>query len=132
MNNLHPKILNNGTLDLKPAHKMWLMKHVGKFATVSISEPSRSGQQNRYYWLYLGVIENETGNSASDLHEFFKRKLLPPKHIVIKGKMGLHEVRIPRSTTDLTKVEFGEYMEKICAMVAIPLPDPEEAGFFTK
>jgi hypothetical protein len=87
----------------------------------------RSGQQNSFYWLYLGVIATETGDNADDLHEFFKRKLLPPQFITVRGE----EIKIPASTTDLNKADFGEYMEKICALTGVPIPDPEAAGFIS-
>ncbi len=97
----------------------------GKQIVVEAPRPVRSGQQNRYYHLYLNVISQETGNDADDLHEWAKRKFLPSRFIKVNGE----EMRIPGSTTTLTKVEFGEYMERICAATEVPLPDPELAGF---
>ena len=85
----------------------------------------RSLTQNAYYWVYLGVIENETGNNADDLHELFKRKFLKPVTKTILGE----EVKLPASTTNLDKLSFGEYMDKICALTNVPLPDPELAGY---
>lgn len=87
----------------------------------------RSNSQNSFYWLYLEVIARETGDDASDLHEFFKRKLLPPKFI----KVRCEEVKIPASTTELGKADFAEYMEKICALTGVPIPDPKAAGFIS-
>ena len=87
----------------------------------------RSLSQNNYYWLYLGIIEDETGNLADDLHEFFKRKFLRP---VTKKILG-EEIKLPASTTNLGKHDFGEYLDKICAMTNVPLPDPEAAGYIT-
>lgn len=46
----------------------------------------------------------ETGNLADELHEFFKRKLLPP---VFKTIMGGGEVAV--STTDLDKAAFSDF-----------------------
>lgn len=89
--------------------------------------PTRTLNQNRYYWLYLGVIERETGNSARDLHEYFKRTHLKPRFIQVMGK----EMRIPSSTSELSKLEMSEYLDKICAETNIPLPDPTMAGFIT-
>jgi hypothetical protein len=66
-----------------------------------------------------------TGDNADDLHEFFKRKCLPPRFIKAQGQ----EVRIPGSTTDLSKDAFGEYLDKIAALSGVPLPDPEAAGY---
>jgi hypothetical protein len=91
----------------------------------------RSISQNSYYWLYLGVIENETGNLADDMHEYFKRKFLPPK----EKRMVLNGVRrkfmIPGSTATLDKFDFGQYLDKICAETGVPLPDVEAAGFIS-
>jgi len=85
----------------------------------------RSLSQNRYYWLYLNVIETETGNTANDLHELFKRLFLPPTNKTILNT----SIRLPASTTDLSKNDFSEYMEKICAMTGVPIPDPQLAGY---
>ena len=35
------------------------------------------------------------------------------------------------STTDLSKIEMGEYMDRISALTEIPIPDPELAGYIT-
>lgn len=99
---------------------------IGKDITIEIERTTgkRSLSQNAFYWLYLGVIERETGNLASDLHEFFKRKLLPP---VPKKILGT-EFKIPASTTRLNKHDFGEYLDKICAITGVPIPVIEEKG----
>ena len=88
---------------------------------------TRSLSQNAFYWLYLGVIESETGNTANDLHELFKRKFLPPQEKVILGQA----IKLPSSTANLSKYDFSEYMEKICAESGVPIPDPELAGFIS-
>lgn len=102
-----------------------LKKHAGKTFRLTLPETKRSDNQHRYYWLYLGIIERETGNDSNDLHEYFKRVFLPAKFIQVMGK----EVKIPKSTKELTKNDFGEYLEKICAETGVPLPDPIAAGF---
>lgn len=107
--------------------RVFLQDNEGKEFGIVKKENKRSNQQNRYYWLYLQVIEQETGNIADDLHEYFRRKFLPPKFITVMGK----EIKIPSSTTELNKVEFGEYLEKICAETEVPLPDIKLAGFIT-
>lgn len=81
----------------------------------------RSLNQNNFYWLYLGVIAQETGDDPNSLHEYFKRSLLPPKIISVLGK----SIKIPASTTELSKIEMGEYMERICALTNIPIPELE-------
>ena len=97
----------------------YLKEHEGKQLRISPVEEKRSLSQNNYYFNYLGVVEYETGNSANDLHELFKRTLLPPKFIKVMGK----EIKIPASTTELSKTQFADYLDKICAETNVPLPE---------
>jgi hypothetical protein len=87
----------------------------------------RSDSQNSYYWLYLTIIERDTGQNADDVHEWAKRKFLPPRFIKVNGE----EMRIPGSTTGLGKSDFTDYLDKIAAETGIPLPDPEAAGYIS-
>lgn len=89
---------------------------------IDVKKSRRSLEQNSFYWLYLGVIERETGNNATDLHELFKRKFLPP----IPKKILGTEFKIPASTSNLNKIEFGEYLDKISALTNIPIPVIED------
>jgi len=91
-------------------------------------ELKRTTLQNNFYRVFLMKIERETGNLADDVHEWAKRKFLEPRWIKIKED----EYKIPGSTTKLSKVDFGEYMDKISAETEISIPNPEEAGFYTK
>ena len=92
----------------------------------------RSGQQNRYYWLVLELVSRETGDDAVSLHEYFKHNLLKPVTKTIKGKSGKEIVfEVEASTTDLSKLEMGEYLDRISALTGVPLPDPTLAGFIT-
>jgi len=98
-----------------------LKENPGKIYRIEQEVHTRSLNQNRLYWKYLCIIELETGNNANDLHEYFRRTLLPPKFITVMEK----EIKIPRSTTELKKNEFAEYLEKIAALINIPIPDTE-------
>lgn len=99
----------------------WLRNNQGRQIEVKPITPTRSIKQNKFYWTYLEQIELETGNRADYLHEYYKRHLLPPKFINIKGK----EFKIPASTTELKKREFIEYLDKICADCGVEIPDAE-------
>jgi hypothetical protein len=94
---------------------------------LDIERHDRSAQQNRYYWTYLEIIARETGDTSNDLHEFFKRKLLPPVFKTIRGE----EMKLPASTRDLDKLAFTDYLDRISALVEIPLPNPEEGGYLS-
>lgn len=98
----------------------FLEKNDGKKVVVEITDdkPKRSLDQNALYWVYLGVIEQETGNLATDLHELFKRKFLPP---IPKKILGV-DFKLPASTTELSKASFGEYLDKISAFTEIAIP----------
>ncbi len=102
--------------------RQFCKENIGKELRIERHERKRSMSQNALYWLYLGIIERETGNLADDLHQYFKRVLLPPKFITVLGQ----EIKVPKSTTELTKVEFSEYMEKIAAKVDVPIPDTKQ------
>lgn len=101
--------------------------HTGAIYRIERLESQRTLSQNNYYWFYLSLIERETGNAAVELHEFFKRKFLLPKHISVMG----NDIRIPGTTTGLKKHEFSEYLDKICALTNVPLPNPEESGYIS-
>lgn len=96
----------------------------GKNVCIEIHEKKsvRSNQQNRFYWAYLGIIAADTGNSPEDLHEYFKRKLLPPQYKVILG----NEVKLPASTTRLNKAEFSHYIMSIEELTGILAPEKDE------
>jgi hypothetical protein len=79
---------------------------------------SRSTQQNRLYWSYLRLIEYETGQDSNDLHEYLKRKLLPPRFVEVLGE----EIKLPATTTKLDSKDFGEYLDKIEQLTGIPIP----------
>lgn len=103
----------------------WATNHEGAHIVITEKKKGRSLSQNAYYWTYLEVIARETGDNGDDLHEFFKRKLLPPVFKTIRGE----EMKLPASTRDLNKNDFTEYLDKICALTNVPLPDREAAGY---
>lgn len=87
---------------------------------------NRSTQQNRYYFgICLPLVAEETGDTVEDLHELFRRTLLTPKFITARGKT----IKIPTSTTELKKDEFGEYLRKIEVETGVLFPNPCLSGF---
>ena len=102
-----------------------LRENEGKAYRIEPLVSTRSMSQNSLYWLYLEVIQRETGNQATELHEYFKRELLPPKFIkvIIKGKEI--ERKIPASTTELSKNDFIDYMDKISSLCGVAIPNTE-------
>lgn len=109
----------------KKIYDDYLMSQFKEGAIVEVSikpyRKDRTANQNSYYWLYLRVIEDETGNASGDLHEFFKRKFLPPRFITVMKET----IKIPASTTKLSVEDMSNYMDKIQAETGIPMPVPE-------
>lgn len=103
-----------------------LKKYEGRMFRIELMENKRTISQNSFYWFYLGIIERELGQDSLDCHEYFKRVLLPPKFIKVLGK----EIKIPKSTTELSKSEMSEYMDKISAMTNVEIPNPQDVGYF--
>jgi hypothetical protein len=105
----------------------WAQVHEGAQLILTEEKAARSNQQSRYYWLFLGVIERETGQLSDDVHEWAKRKFLPPRFITVNGE----EMRIAGSTKGLSKGEFTDYLDRISAETGVPLPDSEAAGYIS-
>lgn len=99
-----------------------LKENDGKEFRIEPLKHTRSLSQNSFYWMYLEIIERETGNNANDLHEYFRRVLLAPKTLKVMNK----EIKVPMSTTELKKTEFSDYIDKICTMTNVPIPDTEQ------
>lgn len=90
--------------------------------TIEKDHPTRSGQENRYYWgLILKTIGDELGYTPEECHAIFGEMFLSYE------KNGRQFVR---TTTKLKTVEFEEYLEKIRRFAAmdlhINLPLPNE------
>lgn len=124
-------LIRNGKLTmgkvLAERFEKWKRGNEGVEVVIQPWKPTRSSSQNAYYWVYLGIIAKETGELENDLHQLFKRKFLAPVFRTVMGE----EVSIPRSTTKLSKMDFGDYLDKICALTNVPLPDPEAAGYIS-
>lgn len=121
------KIDDKGQLDFGSEHNLarfhqYCLEHKGKILRIEPDINTRTLSQNKLYWLFLEKIEFETGSNSNDLHEFFKRTLLPPKFIKVLGR----EIKIPKSTTELKSNEFSDYMDKISAETGVEIPDSQK------
>lgn len=82
-----------------------------ELVTVSISRPvkHRSDNQNRYYWAVLSDLAKQTGHSSDQLHEWFKDAFAPRKFMTVGSEIR----ELPKSTSELTKEEFQEYVDRV-------------------
>lgn len=102
---------------------LYTIKIVGK-------SRNRSVAQNRLMWLWFACIEQETGQEAMDVHDYYTLKYLSRE--IVDLRTGLL-VRVGGHTSTLTSEAFTDFLNKVQADAAtelgITLPIPEEEGF---
>lgn len=90
----------------------------------------RTGSQNAYLHVALGILAMETGNSLESIkQEVFKRKVNPDLFIIEKDDPILGHIQTLRSSRDLDKEEMSKAIDrylKFCADNGVYIPSPEE------
>lgn len=89
------------------------------FIQISEQKSTRSEEQHRYYFLYLRIISEETGNTVIGLHTWAKKEFLTQEQEEVFGTLVDKEL----STKTLKKGEFIEYLLNIQNKTGVPLPD---------
>lgn len=125
------QINDEGRFDFGSEHNLtrfreWCKANPGKWVRIEEQVPVRTRSQHNYYWVYLEVVSRETGHTAEELHAWAKKTFLPRRYATVMGK----EVEIEPTTKTLSKLAFGEYLDRICAETGVSLPDPQAAGYF--
>lgn len=104
--------------------RFWLKQHakVGDVGAmkVELRKPKRSDLQNSFYWVYLDLISLSSGHTPMEIHNWAKGKFMTEGIIEVFGE----KVRKVKSTTDLNRSEFVEYLARIEETTGIPIPDP--------
>lgn len=117
----------HGMNELKINSENWYQHQLNKFKVgekvsvyISNRKPKRSEQQNRYYWgVYLPLIAKETGEqNVEKLHNLFSGLFLTEGIYTVLGK----QVRIKKSTTELSKNDFAEYIMAIESETGVLAP----------
>lgn len=94
--------------------------HCGKYLNLKDLR-LRSLPQNRSYWgLIVQVLSDELGYPLEEVHEMLKGMFLSEVRF-IKTKNGLKEIRIPKSTTSLSTIEFNDFMTQIRTWASMEL-----------
>jgi hypothetical protein len=93
---------------------------------VRLPRKDRSTPENDYYWgCPVALISEHTGYTPDETHEFLKLKFLS-KIIVMAGK----DERIPRSSTELSTLEWEKWMTEIREWAAqelsLVIPEPNQ------
>lgn len=85
----------------------------------------RSFSQNALMWMWFKCMEEATGQSKDDFHDYYKCKFLR-RQILVKGQLKT----VIGSTTTLNTIQMTDYLNKIQADAAtefgITLPLPED------
>ena len=83
----------------------------------------RSLPQNDTYWgLIVDVLANEWGWNKDDLHKYLKDEFLPKKIVFVPNKDGHvieKKIKTKESTTELTTIEFNDFMSTIRTWASI-------------
>ena len=123
---MHRAKIKNGKLEFTNRQRFIqiLKNYEGKEVMVSVEKwvDKRTIPQNKFYWLYLEIISNETGHDPNELHDFFKVRFLPPRFKNLFGQ----EAQLPPTTTSLDKLDFTNYISRIEALTQIPSPNTED------
>lgn len=117
-------MVTKGTLKVFERSRMeeWIKTLDGKVEIVIKKITGRrTDRQLRYYWAYLHIIADDTGEDPDTLHWSFKWSFLPRSEKVILGET----VVLPGSTRNLSKQQFSEYIQRIEARTGIPAPNPD-------
>ncbi len=88
----------------------------------------RTISQNSLMWMWYKCMEDATGQSKDDFHDYYKAKFLS-RQIVVRNRW----VTVVGSTTDLNTLQMTEYLEKVKADAAvefgITLPLPQDRNY---
>ena len=83
----------------------------------------RSEAQNRYWWVYMTLLAQETGHTPEEIHEWAKGKFLTERIATVFGS----PTRVKGSTTRLNKPEFSELIMKVEEATKITAPPTEDS-----
>lgn len=106
----------------------WFNKYLDKMPDgeqiIEFDDVERTGAQNRYYWVILGIMAQSFGTTPNELHEYFKAEYLPQQEY-----FTLIRQRKLTSTTEQTKDQMTNYLERVIQFAAeqgVVIPDIEE------
>jgi len=128
---------SNGVVHIQNRQRLreWGLMNPNKQFTITIGKKGskRSTQANRYYWgvviaeVRLGFLNIGYEITAEQTHEFCKERF---NSISIENKQGVM-IDVPGSTTQMTKTQFSEYIEKIARFasefLSITIPSANES-----
>ena len=116
------------SFDRDPASVFQLLRNGRYTVTIVKEKDPRSIAQNDLMWLWFTCIEQETGTSKQDVHDYYCMKFLQ-KTIPWNGD----DLIIVEGTSRLTKERFSWFLDNVQADArtefGISLPRPEDQYF---
>lgn len=102
------------------------LKERNVFVVVGDEKPTRSNNQNRYYWsVVLGLLSEHTGYTPDEMHEVLLQKFSVKKEVKVGDETHFIKSRSHKMKTD----EFEDYLNMVRNFaqqdlgVTIPLPN---------
>lgn len=117
--------ITDGTPQFPARFSDFCKDHEGRWLRIELEEPVRSLSQNSMFHAWLDHVADQTGNNAQELKEFLIHRLAPRVIATIKGKRVVEVEQIKR-TSDMTKAEMTDFMDKCAALTGYPLPTEEQ------
>ena len=116
------------TFDKEPAAIFQSLRNGRYVVTIVREKEPRSIDQNNLMWLWFTCIEQETGTSRQDVHDYYCVRFLQ-RMIMWNGQQRT----VIDGTSKLTKERMTEFLNKVQADAAtefgIRLPLPEDRYF---
>ena len=118
IHNVQDRVRVKGLIDQLSPQKTWVV-------SIKQRRKSHSQSQRGLYFMWVGIIADETGNDKDFLHDIFERKYLTPKVREFQG-----EEHLVYTIVGLPPDEMSAYMSRVQAFagaeLGIMLPLPEE------
>lgn len=118
------QIIDNALNEVREIYKS------GKTVVIDVKEGkiARSNQANAYAHKLIGLIAEHQGESLESIKKQIKHRIGLIEKEMINGEL----ITAIRSTADLNKEEFSQFIEQIiavCQYLEIKYPVPDEYGF---
>ena len=96
-------------------------------AVISLKEDimNRSQRQSKLYFMWVGILAEETGYTKDAMHDILRDKFLGYRTVKTKDKV----IEVLRSTTELSVTDMKDYLTEIdmfATEFGMMLPRPED------
>lgn len=123
-----------GVVDVAAIHG-WIDKVVkylmngGYTITITKVVKKRTLSQNRLMWMWFKCMEDDSGQSAQDWHDYYCKKLLGREFVTPDGEINI----LSGHTSTMNTAQMTDFLNKVQADAAtewgITLPLPGEEGY---